>query len=287
MLHNFNRAARLHRPGIVVLCLAALLGRAAIGQNPPKSQKTPPPALVGPAAPKPAKDAPAKPMGGFEGAEVNMNAKTGITTANAFTYTEKDTTVKGDKGRYNKNTGQLAAQGNLVMDDPQHHVTGNKADVDNKNKIAIITENVVMIVKPAPDKSAVKPDATVGSERKQGIVITCDYVKDYYKRKFTILRGHLVFRQKITKKDGSTLERVLTADHAEYNGATDKMKLFTPVKGHDSDGQTTDFEKDVLLGTKEGEETLETKGRTKAVFIIDDSDSGGEGEAPPQENESK
>ena len=266
--HRFSRA------GLAILCLAPALGRAAIGQKSPKS-----PVVSGPAL---SKKTAAKPKSEFTGEEARGDMQTGDWTARNFRYAREDMTVTGDKGRYNKYSHKMLIDGNLVMDDPKHHVTGSKADVDDVKKIAIITENVVMVVKPAPDKDSAKPDADLNSERKQGIVITCDYVKDYYKRKFTILRGHLVFRQKIKKKDGSTLERVLTAEHAEYNGETDKMLLFTPVKGHDSDGQTTEFEKDVLLGTKEGEETLETKGRTKAIFIIDDADTGGAGEAPPR-----
>lgn len=274
MSHKLKITSRFTKPGIVVLCLAAMFGRVAVGQTSPK-----PPTVSGPAIPKDAaKPEPKK--GRFSGDEVTSDIQTGITTARDIKYTEDDTVVTGDKGRYNKTTRQLFAQGHLVMDDPKHHVTGGKADVDNKKKIAIITENVVMVLKPAPDKANEKADASVNSERKQGIVITCDRVEDYYKRKFTILRGHLVFKQKIKKKDGSMVERTLTAEHAEYNGATDKMLLFTPVKAHDSDGQTSVFEKDVLLGTKEGEETLETKGRTEATFNIDDSDDG-DGEAPP------
>ena len=272
------------RLGMALVCFAAPLavafGQSAVGKNLPKP----------PAAPnsKPAAKDTAAPtkqgqkQGLFDGKEVTYNAQTDILTASDIVYTEEDMKVTGDKGRYNKNTRQLLAQGNLVMDDPKHHVTGGKADVDNSKKIAIITENVIMVMKPAPDNGNSKPDADVNSERKQGIVITCDYVKDYYKSKFVILKGHLVFRQKIKKKDGSTVERVLMAEHGEYNGATDKMHLFRPVKGHDSDGQTSDFEDDVLLGTKEGEETMETKGRTKIQINIDDSDNSGDGEAPPK-----
>ena len=273
------------RFGMAVLCLAAPLavafGQSPAGKNLPKTPAAPSPK---PAA-KETKGAPGKQgqkQGLFDGKELTIDAQTDITTASDITYTEDDMKVTGDKGRYNKKAHQLLSQGHLVMDDPKHHVTAEKADVDNSKKIAIITENVIMVMKPAPDSANAKPDSDVNSERKQGIVITCDYVKDYYKSKFVILKGHLVFRQKIKKKDGSTVERVLTAEHGEYNGATDKMHLFKPVKGHDSDGQTSEFEDDVILGTKEGEETLQTKGRTKIILNVDDSDNGGDGEAPPK-----
>ena len=217
--------------GFCLLAFAALSLRA-VGQKPPK------PLPGGPPLPNAAAKPPRK-FSNFDAAEVTADEQTSLMTARDFKYTENDMVVTGEQGRYNKAKGQLLAQGNLVMDDPKHHVTGGKADVDNKKKLAIITENVVMIVKPSASGSPAKPDESVNSERKQGIVITCDRVEDYYKRKFVILRGHLVFRQKIKKKDGSVVERVLTAEHAEYDGATDKMLLLTPVKGHDSDGQTT------------------------------------------------
>lgn len=275
---------RYFRAGMAILCLAAPLA-AAFGQSAVSKASPKPPVKTSPE--QPAKNTTAsgkqgQKQGLFDGRGLTAYEQTGILTASEVIYTEADMKVTGDKGRYNKNTRQLLVQGNLVMDDPKHHVTGAKADVDNANKIAIITENVVMVMKPAPDSANAKPDADVNSERKQGIIITCDYVKDNYKSKFVILKGHLIFRQKIKKQDGSTVERVLTAEHGEYNGATDKMHLFKPVKGRDSDGQTSDFEDDVMLGTKEGAETLETKGRTEIHINVDDSDNGGDGEAPPK-----
>jgi hypothetical protein len=84
-------------------------------------------------------------------------------------------------------------------------------------------------------------------------------VEDYYKRKFVILRGHLVFRQKFTKDSGKVVERTLTAEHAEYDIKTDRMVLFAPVDGHDTDGQTFHSEFDMTVGTKKGAEKLAGK----------------------------
>lgn len=243
----------------------------------------PPPGKTAPglASPATSVDDPKRKYVGLEGAEWTVDEKTGITTARDFTYTEDDMVVTGAKARYNKNTSVLDANGNLVLDDPKHHVTGDKAHVDNsrKAKLAIFTGSVVIVLKPKA-QPADAPANDVASEKGKGGTITCDRVDDYYKKQFVILRGHLTFKQKITKKDGHTVERTLTADHAEYDGKHDKMHLFVPVEMTDSDGQEAHFEQDVFVGTKEGEETLDSKGRTRLKILIED-DKDDSSDAPP------
>ena len=232
-------------------------------------------------APVPPPAAEKKKMDGLDMDDVTWDAKTDVHTGKNFKYTEGDMIVTGNTAHDNHNKKLLLATGNLIMDDPKHHVTGGKADVDyGRKKLAVLTDNIVIVLKPEPDTpGTANPDATIGSERRQGVVITCDRVEDYYKRKFTILKGHLVFRQKIKKQDGKIVERTLFAEHAEYDGKTDQMHLFAPVNGSDTDGQEAKFEKDVFVGTKEGEETLKSDGPSHFTFPLDKSD-GADDETP-------
>jgi len=240
--------------------------------------------ILPPAQPPAKPNDPAQKYGQFQAASGTVDENTGMITARDFVYTVDDMKVTGVNGRYNKDTKVLDAENNLALDNPKHHVTGDKAHVDNgKAKLAVFTGNVVIVIKPK-DKSAELGSADIASEKSKGGTITCDHVDDYYKKQFVILRGHLTFKQKITKKNGATVERTLTADHAEYDGKNDKMHLFAPVELVDTDDQKGHFKDDVFIGTKEGEETLKTDGPANFIFIIpedkDDSEDTPAGKTP-------
>src|SRR5204863_6058405 len=72
------------------------------------------------------------------------DGKAQVTNARDFVYTEDDMTVTGVKARYSDKTRVLEAEGNLVLDDPKHHTTGEKARYDNRAdvKLAVITGKV-------------------------------------------------------------------------------------------------------------------------------------------------
>ena len=219
---------------------------------------------------------PVQKYGVLKAASGTMDEKTGIITARDFIYTVDDMKVTGINGRYYTNTKVLDAETNLALDDPKHHVTGDKAHVDNgKAKLAVFTGSVVIIVKPK-DKPAEPGANDVANGKGKGGTITCDHVDDYYKKQFVILRGHLIFKQKITKKNGAMVERTLTAEHAEYDGKNDKMHLFAPVELVDTDNQEGHFTTDVFIGTKEGEETIKSDGPATFKFIVpEDKDDPG------------
>lgn len=239
--------------------------------------------------------------------------RTKVTSGTDFRYVEDDTVITGDKATYYGAKELLVADTNLVLDDPKHHITGDHADVYNgkDKKLAIVTGKVVIFIKPkeavtpvvpgnpspgdkggklglaqvtppitpsAPTAAAPKNEVDAGKERSRGVTITCDRVESYYRKKFTILKGHLTFLQKFVQ-DGKTIERTMTAEHAEYDGKKDNLVLFAPVEGKDSEGQEMRFTTDVSIGTKEGEETLESAG--KATFKINvESDDGDETQTP-------
>jgi hypothetical protein len=176
-----------------------------------------------------------------------------------------------------------------------YDITLNQKNVERKIKLAVITGNVVIVLKPKeeePKGPTVKVASDDGQDNKEklrkdrnrGGTITCDQVDDYYKKEFAILKGHLVFKQQITKENGDKVDRTLTSDHAEYDGKANKMHLFAPVKFHDSDGQEIEFEKDVYVGTKEGEETLDSKGVTKGHVPIKDEEGESEKKQPEKKS---
>jgi lipopolysaccharide assembly outer membrane protein LptD (OstA) len=203
--------------------------------------------------------------------EPDLNEKTGIARGKNVVYTEGDMKFTGMTAVYNKNSRELDAQGSLELDDPKHHVTGDKSHVDRKKQLAIMKGNIVITLKPTPPDPAVPADPNTAKQRQYPVIITCDRADDSYKKDFIVLTGHLIFKQTIVKDNGKLVERTMTADHAEYDGKTNKLHLFEPVKAYDSEGQKSDFEKDVFVGTKEGEETLTSPGKAKINFNPDET----------------
>jgi hypothetical protein len=297
-----SKQAKYHRvAGAVAVAAAAGVlagpGGAQRAQNPP-AKPLPPAKVTPPPDPANKADKTRKPFT-LEMDDYVYDEQTSIGTGRNFRYVQEDTVITGDTGRYNHKKELLDVEGNLILDDPKHRATGAKAHIDNgAKKVAVITGNVVITVKPEPETppaanapggptpgAPAPPGAPSGSaaasgatqppagapatqktdasdanrERGRGGVATCDYVEDYYRKKFVVLRGHLTFKQKFTKDDGKVVERTLTAEHAEYDVKTDKMVLFAPVEGHDTDGQTFHSPFDMTVGTKKGAEMLAGK----------------------------
>jgi hypothetical protein len=273
---------------------------------------------AGPAAGSPAGAANgADQLVGLDWSDWKHDEQTQVDVGRDFTYREKDMTITGERARYDGKAKVLDASGNLVLDDPQHHLTADKGHIERNKKLAIFTEHVVMVLKPEapegapapgspatgapsgpapgvpaatapgaaqgagarPAATGAQPQKSSGSDespdsereqaRKRGATVTCDRVEDYYssKRKFAILTGHVVFTQIVKRpKDGTEVTRTLLCEHATYDGVNEKMKLFAPVHGYDTDHQDLQADKDVLVGTKEKEETLETQGHIKLLF---------------------
>ena len=284
--------------------------RAAARQNPP-ARSVPPAKVTPPPAPPDRADSSKEGFNSyFE--DWKYDAKTGILTGSNFhvVLERKGAVITGQSGRWDEKKRLLDAAGSLVLEDAKYRATGDKAHVDDgKAKLAVLTGNIIIVIKPeeganAPggeasspadarnaDPGAAKPPAGpppppekdaqhTGSERKRGGTITCDRVEDYYKRKFIIMRGHFTFKQRLTKQNGQTLERTLTAEHAEYDGKTDSLLLFAPVDGQDTDGQEFHSPENVTVGTKTGAETLQGKKIRLKGFIEEEA----EGESQPDKS---
>ena len=198
----------------------------------------------------------------------NAESFKNVSTGTNFIYKEmeENLVITGKQAKYNDKTFVMDLSGNIVLDDVKHHVTGDKAHIDDSqnSKLAVFTGNVVIVLKPKTDLPADATDSA--KQRGKGATITCDKVEDYYKKEFVILTGHFTAKQLITQDDGTIVERTMTADHAEYDGKLNSLHLFAPVEMTDTLKQELHFDEDVFVGTKEGEERYKTNGKTHGKF---------------------
>ncbi len=278
-----------YRPpfALTTLALGALVGacwtlRALAAPDPPspsQSHKSASFAVSSPAAAKGDKQ-PKEAYLTFHG-PFRAEGRTNVVTGHDFIYQEEDATITGDNARcqqMGKNPDRyylLDIDGHLVFDDTTHHATGEKAHVNDQTKVADITGNVVMVLKPeaktadsggkAAPSTAADKDPDVNSVKKHGATVKCDHVEDHYKQKYVKLFGHLVFKQRFTDAEGTDVERTLTAEHAEYDGKAETMVLYPPVDEHDNQNNTFHSDNIVRVGTKEGDEWIEGNG-TKLVL---------------------
>jgi lipopolysaccharide export system protein LptA len=104
-------------------------------------------------------------------------------------------------------------------------------------------------------------------------------MEDQYRKKYIKLFGHLVFKQQRKGPDGKMQERILTAEHAEYNGKSEILELYGQVDGRDFNGSELHAPDGMTVNTKEGEETIEGKNGTFKFApeedTGDDAESGG------------
>lgn len=276
---------------------AALSLSAAARQSskysPPSAGPLPPAKVIPPSA----ATADTRDRFDFNGEDWHEDAQQ-VGTARRFIYRMKDTTLTGDAVRYDRKKQLLDAEGSLVLNDGEHHMTGRKAHVDyaRSKRLAVITGDVVIQIKAKSDaagaangsggastsnKPPVKPAAAptnaasddtgnIAKERGRGGTLTCDRVDYYYapERKFAIATGNVVFKQRITQKDGHVVERTFKVEHAEYDGKNERLVAFPPVDVTDSDREEMHFQDKVIIGTKEGAETLETKGSFKGLNLL-------------------
>lgn len=212
--------------------------------------------------------------------DFDVDEHSGIGTGHKFVYTTGDTVISGENGRYNKNLEVMDADTNLILDDPEHHITGDKSHVEQKKSRLVVTGNVVLTLKPEKAAANADPNASVDDAKKQGAIINCDEVESFYKKKFNTLRGHLIFKQHILRPGKEPLDRMGTAEHAEYDGKKEMLVLFPPVHGEDSEGKKFDSEKNkVIISTKAGNETMSGAQGT-LVFPVQEAEEDGADTSP-------
>jgi hypothetical protein len=225
---------------------------------------------------------------------------TGITKGYQCVYKEDDATIKGDHAIWNENKRTLDADGHLVFDDSTHHAIADRAHVNDITQTADFEGNITLLLKSSAPATTTGTDAGKSEDRdslkSHGATVTCDKLRDQYaeNKKLVTMYGHLVFKQSYKGPDGEPVERILTAEHGEYNGKTETMILYPPIAGHNNKGETFNQDKDIMtIGTKEGQETV--TGRhghivfhphhesTDSAPSSTGSGQGGAGSNPPQD----
>ena len=220
-------------------------------------------------------------------------SKTGITSGRKLSYVEKDLVVLADFGKYFDKKKEILAEGNLSLDDAKQHVTADKIHVfdDPSKKLAILTGNVVIKVKPSEEKP-IDPKAPVtiapisppnGSKpakvesdkpvQRGKITAYCEIAEYSYKKKLLILKGHVKFVQIIEDEDGKEITRTLTAEHADYDMNAETMVIFPDPVVTDTEGRESKFTGKLFVGTKVGEETMKGEGITVRIPITEEADT--------------
>lgn len=202
------------------------------------------------------------------------SAKTSTRTAHDFIYKEKDFTLSGQDLVWNYKTDQIDATGHLTYDSSQYAGSCDRAHLDNKAHQDVFEGNVVLILKPKPTASPMPPkangassntkeaDASPETVRSHGVTVYCDKVVEDTQTKIFTLTGDLHAVQTFTDSDGKLIKRTLTAAYARYDDNLQQITLYPPIDFKDNQDTTAHFDNPVVIGTKEGEETLSGVGGT-------------------------
>jgi hypothetical protein len=206
------------------------------------------------------------------------SAKTSTRIVHNFVYKEKDFTLSGDDLVWNYKTDQIDATGHLTYDSPQYFGSCNRAHLDDKAHQDVFEGNVVLKLKPKPSTSTTNKsvagasntpantnqpsDTSANDIRSHGVTLYCDRVVEDTQTKVFILTGNLHAVQSFTDSDGKPIERNLTAAYAKYNDTTQQLTLYPPIDYKDNQGTTAHFDTPIVIGTKEGEETISGVGGT-------------------------
>jgi len=249
---------------------------------------------------------------GLDFAEATDTEKTHVLLLHDWKYTRHDMVVTGTIAVYDKDRDIIDTDQPIVMDDKRYHLTADTAHIEHVDKskelrTVTLTGHVIMVLKPELKESQVPP-AAVGpppqaaapalaqppakapgggadtsrkdaeEERNHGGTGYCDKLIYKTYSKLSTMSGHVVFKQSFTQKDAEKkttkqVERTLTCDYAENDGKANLLHLFKPVHFESNQDQKLDTPEDVVMGTKEGEETMTIKkGSLKFTPETDDDD---------------
>lgn len=171
-----------------------------------------------------------------------------------------------------QNLVSAKAQGPVHLFDPQDDLTGRHGSVDFTKHLAILTDSIVLVVKPG--KREANADGTsVRKQFKDPATLTCQAMTYDYKFKVGRIPGPLTVTQIIQTKEDGPQTRVLTADAGLYDGRAETIKLVGDIKVTDSDGSVTEgntrtLGKPVVIGIKEGSESIFVPFPTKGHYTV-------------------
>ena len=302
--HKFNTKST----SIMLVCVSAIGGSLLANAQGPQKQPTTAPQKA-PGAPPVSTPPPSREEGrdGLDAEEMTGGGPSRIYNMRDWVYTRNDMTVRGAAGVFDEKKDTLVTNTPIVLDDDKYHITADSALIehvksDRKLRTVTLTGHVILVLKPekpkaapvltgaaaAPAANTAAPAAPPKTEeksqtpdlkedRKHGGMAYCDKLVYQSDGKRSSLTGHVIFKQSFEDDDGKSIDRKLTCDYAEHDGKKDILHLFKPVHYEDSKKQIMDTPNDVMVGTKEGEETISG---TKVKFSFptdkdDDEDSKG------------
>jgi lipopolysaccharide export system protein LptA len=198
-----------------------------------------------------------------------------------------DTEMNAKSAELDNEQQHVVATGNLLLKDPRAELTGDKLEAWLDEKRALLTGSVRLLVKPKENgeqKPSVEKRTETGTQppdeeekftlenvKKYPIVITCDRIEYFYRKKAASLTGSLKATQ--TLRNGKT--RTLTAEKAEYDQKKEILTLIGNV--------TIEFEKGKLLtpkvvvSVKEGDEWFEADPGSGVITVDEEEESDRDG----------
>jgi len=204
------------------------------------------------------------------------------------TIQEKDTVFTASHFEVTTNEDDEAqtgkATGGLKIENPEHELTGDLITIDFNKKLATISGNVKMVVKPKEPRPG-QEDRSARGRLKDRAVLTCDKIDYYYRQKRAEAYGNLkVVQQVKDKKTGEEYERVITGEKGVYTEKDEQVVVTgNPVHYRDGKGNEVITGDPVTSSVKEGEEWLKTK-KFQGKFKVKEEEE--EGAAPPPQGPS-
>jgi lipopolysaccharide export system protein LptA len=246
----------------------------------------------------------------IESAGGDMRIKNGIKTFTKGTATDFDIIVKADLITHDEKTDVVTATGNVKYFSPKANMSCEKAVIYRKEKRAVLTGNVDMLVKPKDKQTKAvveeippfRPEVPkeISTERpaappteKQGnpidddlqnaktlrnypTAITAAKIEYWYAKgdRHAIITGSPQARQVLPEGRW----RKLWAHEAQYDGEKEFLTLISREGQSDARAQTSlgdDIVAErVVVSTKEDDDDLEAKGVKATVYGKSDEDTG-------------
>jgi lipopolysaccharide export system protein LptA len=194
-----------------------------------------------------------------------------------------DTEMRAKSAELDNEQQHVIATGDLQLRDPRAELTGDKLEAWLDQKRAMLTGSVRLLVKPKlseEQKPAGEKKTETGAQppeeeekftleniKKYPVMITCDQIEYFYRKKTATLNGNLKATQ--TLKNGKI--RTLTAEKADY----DQKKEILTLTGN----VVIEFEKGKLLtpkvvvSVKEGDEWFEADPGSGIITVDEEEET--------------
>ncbi|MEI6511795.1 MAG: LptA/OstA family protein [bacterium] len=231
-----------------------------------------------PSKPTPPNESNKTRLGAITASKAIFDEAAGLYHLEDFQLIDGDTTLKAERGNYNKKTEIIEATGSLMMSDPKIEVHGDKLTMERKRKYALVTGNLNIIIKSKKDTSK-QDDQSLTEAKNHPITITAEKLEYYYgSKRVADLTGAVKARQQLDKGHW----RNLTADKARFDRDAETLTVIGNVVLTDDEGAELHPQL-LIVYTKEGAEKVEIhkldKGRN--VIPLKDTDDKEETAPPP------